>query len=100
MKLPHLWRCAPLWHTIQCTQTGTLHPSAFQALVKCKTLAHIHGNMTHMTPNLLHVVTCMQHEVKDGTCFEPPIPFPPHHMGTIGWHNMHQPCMQVRGFKE
>ena len=38
MKLLHLWRCAPVWHTTQCTPTLTLHPSAFHALVNCTTM--------------------------------------------------------------
>ena len=37
-KITHLWRCAPLWHTTQCTQSGTLHLSAFHALVNCVTM--------------------------------------------------------------
>ena len=36
-----------------------------------------------MAPNLLHIVTGLQHEVQDGTGFEPPVALPLHNMGTI-----------------
>ena len=49
----------------------------------CITLALIHGNKTHMAPNLLHIVTRLQHEVQDGSGFEPPVALPPHNMGTM-----------------
>ena len=66
----------------------------------CIMLALIHVNMTHMAPNLLHIVTRLQHEVQDGTGFEPPVALPPHNMGTTHCNNAHQLGMQLRCFKK
>ena len=66
----------------------------------CIPLALIHGNKTHMAPNLLHIVTGLQHEVRDGTGSEPPIALPPHKMGTIHCNNAHQLGVQLGCFKK
>ena len=48
-----------------------------------------------MAPNLLHIVTGLQHEVQDGTGFEPPVALPLHNMGTIHCNNAHQLGVQL-----
>ena len=53
-----------------------------------------------MTPNLLHILTCLQHEVRDGTDFKPPVALPPHNMGRIHCNYAHQLGVQLRCFKK
>ena len=53
-----------------------------------------------MAPNLLHLVTGLQHEVQDGTDSEPPVALPPHNVGTIHCNCVHQLGVQLRCFKK
>ena len=53
-----------------------------------------------MTPNLLRIVTCLQHEVQDGSDFEPPTALSPHNIGTIHCNYAHQFGVQLKCFKK
>ena len=53
-----------------------------------------------MAPNLLHIVTGLNHEVQDGTDFEPRVALPSHNMGTIHCNYAHQLGVQLRCLKK
>ena len=62
--------------------------------------ALIYGNKTHMAPNLLHILTGLQHEVPDGTDLEPHVALSPHNMGTIQCNYANQLSVQSKCFRK